>query len=71
MNETGEKPVVNEFREKLLSLGFVSRQGTTKKTGVIDEADGTLAGYQVEHWNGRVDAVAKPKPLAVKVEVAQ
>ena len=39
--------------------------GTTRERVVINENNGRVAGKQVDHWSGRVDAVATP-PLQIK-----
>ena len=54
------------YGDKLRSLGFLSKKGTSKKTVVQNEDDGTKAGYQIEHWDDRTDAVARPKSIRIK-----
>jgi hypothetical protein len=61
---------LNDF-QKRIGVGEPSRivlrrQGTTKSTTVIHEegrARGSVGGKLVEHWDGRVDAVAAPQPV--------
>jgi len=36
--------------------GVVLKKGTTRKTPVIDDRDGSLGGHHVEHWDGSQDA---------------
>jgi hypothetical protein len=55
--------------KKWKSIGFLSKKGKTNKTPVIDERDGTQAGYHVEHWDDRKDAVAQPKPVDLSLKV--
>lgn len=61
---------VNEF-QKRIGVGERSRiglkhKGTTRVTPVQREEGmerGTVGGKKIEHWDGRVDAVARPKPV--------
>jgi hypothetical protein len=56
-------------RWKDKNVGFLSRKGTKNKTPVIDERDGTRAGYHVEHWDDRKDAVAQPGSVDLSLKV--
>lgn len=60
---------MNEFMEKVKTLGVSLRRGKSHKKPVLNEDDGTRAGYHVEHWDDRQDAVAQPKPIEVSMEV--
>jgi len=53
------------------NVGVLLRKGTTQRKPVIDERDGTEAGYHVEHWDDRRDAVATPKAVDVTVKVKE
>lgn len=65
---------MTEFADKVRSIGTGFNRGAKKTTRVVDERDGSTAGVHVEHWSGRVDAVAQPKterftlPLARRSE---
>ncbi len=50
------------FKEKLKTIGFNRRQGSSRRFAVKNERDGSTAGFQVEHWDGRVDDVVTPTP---------
>jgi len=55
-----------EFVEKLRSLSFPRKVGTKKKKPVIDERDGSIGGYEIEHWDGSQDAHVLLKPVKSK-----
>jgi hypothetical protein len=58
-----------EFMEKARTIGVSLRRGTSEKKPVINEDDGTRAGYHIEHWDDHQDAVAQPKPIELKLTV--
>lgn len=60
-----------EYREKLESLGWSVKRGGTKRTDVIDERDGTVAGHVTEHWDDHTDAVAQPKTIRLKAKIVE
>jgi hypothetical protein len=49
-------------------IGVSLRRGTSQKKPVTNEDDGTRAGYHVEHWDDRQDAVAQPKRVESKTK---
>ena len=57
-----------EWLERIRSVGSISRfkPGSTKKKVVMNENDGKPGGYHVEHYDGSQDAVASPRPIALK-----
>jgi hypothetical protein len=57
----------NRWREK--NVGVSLRRGSSQKKPVTNEDDGSRAGYHVEHWDDRQDAVATPKPVELKLKV--
>jgi hypothetical protein len=59
--------MATKWQEK--GVGISLRRGTSQKKPVRNEDDGTRAGYHVEHWDDRQDAVAQPKALQVKMKV--
>jgi hypothetical protein len=54
------------YQEKLRSLAFSTRRGTSERRVIRDETDGSVAGIQTEHWDDHVDAEARLKPIKVK-----
>jgi hypothetical protein len=57
------------FKEKLRSLNFSKgKRGTSKKVPVLDDRDGSVGGYQTEHWDDRQDAEVILKPVTVEVK---
>lgn len=62
---------MTEYAEKLASIGFAHKRGSSRKRVVIDERDGSNAGYHIDHWNDRTDAVATPKTTRMQVAVNQ
>jgi hypothetical protein len=59
--------MATKWQEK--GVGISLRRGTSQKKPVRNEDDGTRAGYHVEHWDDRQDAVAQPKALQVEMKV--
>lgn len=60
---------MTEFSEKAKTIGVSLRRGTSQRKPVVNEDDGTQAGYHIEHWDDRQDAVAQPKPVELKLKV--
>jgi hypothetical protein len=60
---------VNEYQDKIRTIGVSLRRGKSHKKPVTDERDGTTAGYHIEHWDDHVDAVATPKPVEMNLKV--
>jgi hypothetical protein len=58
-----------KWQEK--GVGVSLRRGTSQKKPVVNEDDGSRAGYHVEHWDDRQDAVAQPKTLEVELKVTE
>ena len=50
---------MSEYREKLLSIATPRKFGTSEKQVKIHEDTGRKAGYEVEHWDDRRDAVVQ------------
>jgi hypothetical protein len=61
--------MATKWQEK--NIGVSLRRGTSERKPVVNEDDGTQAGYHVEHWDDRQDAVAQPKPLRVTLKVQE
>jgi len=58
-----------EFQEKIRTIGVSLRRGKSHKKPVIDERDGTSAGYHIERWDDSQDAVVTPKPVEMNLKV--
>jgi hypothetical protein len=54
------------WKEK--NVGVMLKRGTSRKRAIVNEDDGTRAGYSVDHWDDSNDAVAQPKTLRLKVK---
>jgi hypothetical protein len=52
-------------------VGVSLRRGSSQKKPVTNEDDGTRAGYHVEHWDDRQDAVVQPKTLEVEFKAEE
>lgn len=50
---------MNEYQQKLRSLGFPRKMGASEKRPVINEIDGSDGGHEVVHWDGSQDAHVK------------
>lgn len=60
---------MTEFAKKVSSIGTSFTKGEKREKVVRHEKDGSVAGKHVEHWDGRVDAVAMPKPVHLKPRI--
>ncbi len=49
------------------SVAILTKRGTSKKTKVQRDSDGSVGGVQTEHWDGRVDAAVAPEAVELKV----
>lgn len=56
-----QRPLTDEEKEKLRSVGYLRQKGTSRKT--IKDARGS---FQEEHWDGRVDATINPEAIRLK-----
>lgn len=45
---------------------LVGGEGTTQTKVVPDETKPRVAGFQTEHWSGRVDATVTPEPVRLR-----
>ena len=57
---------MNPYLERIQGFGAPRRWGQSVKKPVVNETDGSEAGYHVEHWDDRQDAVVTPKPIVWK-----
>ena len=60
---------MSEFSEKAKTIGVSLRRGKAQKKPVVDEKDGTRAGYHLERWDDSQDAVVTPKPIEMTLSV--
>lgn len=42
-----------------------SKTGRTRKRPVLNEFTGKVGGYQIDHADGRMDAIVKPETLRI------
>jgi len=61
--------MTNKWREK--NVGVSLRRGKTNKKPVLDDRDGTVGGYEIEHWDDHQDAVVMPKSVRASFKVDQ
>jgi hypothetical protein len=59
---------MTEFADKARTIGVSLRRGQSAKKAVVNEDDGTRAGYHIEHWDDHQDAVVQPKTIEVEVK---
>jgi hypothetical protein len=62
---------MNEFMEKARTIGVSLKRGQSVKKTVVDETDGTQAGYHVEHWDDHQDAVVQPKTIEMEIKTEE
>jgi len=62
---------MDDFKEKIKTIGVSLRRGTLVRKPVTNENDGTQAGYHVEHWDDRQDAVVQPKTVKLKAKMEE
>lgn len=60
---------MSAYREKLESLGFSTRRGSTQDRVIRNDRDGSVAGRETEHWDGHVDATAMIQPVRAKAKM--
>jgi hypothetical protein len=58
----------NPYRAKRIGI---DRKHLTKTTVVPHDRDGTHAGTQTEHRDGRVDACVTPKPVVISTRTQE
>lgn len=56
---------MSELRDK--GVGTLLLRGTSRRLRVLDERDGSVAGYHVEHWDDRQSGIARPKTIHVSL----
>jgi len=59
---------------KYSSIGFINKSGEKKsdrrrRRTVLRDDNGKVAGYQIDHWSGRVDGIATPDTASPKPKV--
>ena len=58
---------MNPYLEKIQGFGAPRKWGQSQKRPVVNEDDGSQAGYHTEHWDDHVDATVTPKSLKYKI----
>lgn len=61
-DELGEKLA---YWRKRGAPGRLARKGTTDTRPVTNEENGSVAGFQREHWDGRRDAIVTPPSKSI------
>ena len=61
---------MTDFADKARTIGVSLRRGRSAKKPVINEDDGTQAGYHLERWDDSQDAVVTPKPIEMKIQAS-
>jgi len=62
---------MSEYRDKLTSLSFGTKRGQSEKRLLTDERNGSVAGVEIEHWDGSQDAIARPKRIHVPYQAVE
>lgn len=60
---------MSEFTDKIRTIAAPRKTGQSERRDVVNEDNGKKAGYHVEHWDGRRDAVAQPDTVNMKIGV--
>lgn len=60
---------MDEFKDKLRSIGFSRLRGTAERKPVLREEDGSIGGYQTTHWDDHQDAEVIVKPVEVDLHI--
>jgi len=61
--------MTTRWQEK--NVGVSLRKGTTNKKPVLDDRDGSIGGYEVEHWDDHQDAVVLAKTVRVSLKAEE
>lgn len=56
---------VTEYGDKLRTLGFLRRKGSSNTTPVVRDVDGQVGGTRTEHWDDHVDATVTRMDVTV------
>ena len=60
---------MSEFAEKARTIGVSLRRGTANRKPVIRDDDGTIGGYEIEHWDDHQDAEVHARPVRASLAV--
>jgi len=61
-----------EYKDKLRSIGFVNAESKkATRLSRVDREDGTIAGTEREHWDGRVDGTAMVRTIHMRTKVEE
>ena len=58
----------SQQQEKWRSIAAPRKLGQSERQPVTDERDGTKAGEHIVHWDGRQDAIARPREITILSE---
>ena len=50
------------------NVGVSLRRGTSNKKPVVDDRDGSVGGYETEHWDDSQDAHIITKPVTARAK---
>ncbi len=62
---------MSEYQDKIKTIGVSLRKGTSNKKPVIHDSDGSVGGYETEHWDDRQDAEIIVKPVTSKTRTQE
>ena len=66
---TASEEAIRAYREKLRSLAAPRKWGKSEKQNKVNENTGQSAGYEIEHWDDRRDAVVQiAAPASMKAK---
>ena len=63
--------MADDFKEKLRSLSFPRKLGSTERKPVVNEYTGEIGGHHDVHWDGSQDAHITPKTVQLKTVTEQ
>jgi hypothetical protein len=67
----GGQRVVSDYADKVRSISTPRRWGSSERKPVQNEETGGQAGYHVEHWDDRVDAVVQLETVRSKPKIQE
>ena len=53
------------------NVGVSLLKGKAHRKPVVDDRDGTVGGYEVEHWDDHQDAVVMPKSVRTSLKIRE
>jgi hypothetical protein len=58
---------MENFGDKVRSLGYLKRKGTSNVKPKVNELTGRIGGKEIEHWDDSQDAVIIPDPVRYRI----